>query len=83
MKLYKRTKWLVFYIVEEKKKTMVIEVRNTRDHYLGSIKWYGPWRQYVWHSVGDAQFNNGCLQDLAATLSFLNNQHRIKNRDEV
>ena len=82
MKLYKRTKWLLFYIVE-KKKTLLIEVKNTRDQHLGMIKWDGPWRQYVWHSVGEAQFNNGCLRDIAATLTFLNNEHRKNQKGSV
>lgn len=78
--LYRETKWLKFYIVDKKPKTLVLHVSNTRDQFLGSITWYGQWRQYCYNSVPEAQltFNNGCLQDIADVLTSLNDEHKAK-----
>ena len=79
--LLKETKWLRFMIVDRKPKTLVIEVGNKSGHSLGKIKWHGPWRQYVWESTNvDAIFNNGCLQDIADVLSYLNKLHRLRRQ---
>lgn len=75
-RLYKKTKWLNFYIVEEKPKTVVIHVINTSNQFLGEIKWDGPWRQYTYNIDGEIKFNNRCLSDIASVLTSLNNQHK-------
>jgi len=69
---YKNTKWLIFTIVERKPKTVVMQVNNKQKIDLGIIKWYGPWRQYIWIPVANTQFNNGCLQDITEVLTELN-----------
>ena len=75
-KRYKKTKWLRFYIVDRKPKTIVMHVRNTSSQYLGEIRWYAPWHQYCFNvsTVGTQvlTFNHQCLTDIAAVLSELN-----------
>ena len=79
MNLYRETKWLRFMVTEKKPKTVVLDVQNRADQLLGKIKWNGPWRQYVYYNLGiDAQFNDGCLKDIADVLSSLNKEHRGK-----
>lgn len=37
------------------------------------------WRPYVYYNLGiDAQFNDGCLKDIADVLSSLNKEHKEK-----
>jgi len=79
MNLYRETKWLRFIVTEQKPKTVVLEVRNISDQLLGQIKWKNSWRQYVYYNLGiDAQFNDGCLKDIADVLSCLNKEHKGK-----
>lgn len=75
--LYRRTKWLQFFVVAKKPKTVVIEVFNMSEQFLGEIKWYSPWRQYAWNTMYvEAHFNNGCLQDITDVLSRLNEEQK-------
>ena len=79
-KLYKKTKWLRFYIVDRKPKTIVMHVRNTSHQRLGEIQWYAPWRQYCFNvSTTGTQvliFNHQCLTDIADVLTELNAQQK-------
>ena len=76
--LYRETKWLQFFIVDRKPKTIVINVVNTSNQFLGKIGWYGSWRQYVYASEDGIIYNNGCLQDIADVLTNLNKEHKKK-----
>ena len=79
MELYKKTKWLQFFITDRKPKTVVVGVYNNAHQFLGEIRWHPAWRQYVWNTMSvDAQFNNGCLQDIADVLSSLNAAQKEK-----
>lgn len=45
---------------------------------LGIVSWYGPWRQYVIEPEPGCVFNNGCLNDISAFLTEMNeNQRRV------
>ena len=72
--LYRETKWLRFYIVERKPKTVVMHVRNTSNQFLGSISWRGGWRQYTFNTDSGSAltFNDQCLKDIADVLTSLN-----------
>lgn len=37
------------------------EVYATRGAYLGSLKWYGAWRQFCFFPAEGTIFNTGCL----------------------
>lgn len=76
--LYKKTKWLRFFIVDKKPKTVVINVMNTNCQFLGKIGWYGAWRQYVYESEDGIIYNNGCLQDIADVLTSLNDAQKAE-----
>ena len=34
------------------------------DAHRGTVKWYGPWRQYCFFPHGNTVFNVGCLDDI-------------------
>ncbi len=66
------TKYMTFRLMEQKAKTVVLEVvNNTGDYSLGFIEWYGPWRQYVFQPASNTEFNAGCLSTITAVLNQL------------
>jgi len=47
-------------------KTSRFEVRNRRSaDLLGTISWYGPWRQYTFNPKAQTTYSAGCLRDIA------------------
>lgn len=38
---------------------------------LGIIKWYSPWRQYVFYPAESTLFSSGCLQEISNFISAL------------
>lgn len=81
--LYRKTKWLLFVIVDHKPKTLVLHVYNTSDQFLGIINW-GTWRQYVYQpNPAELTFNNQCLQDIADVLTDLNDAHKKGNEKKT
>lgn len=65
---YRETEYLVFRELRTTgKKTRMWSVESKRwGDNLGTIQWYGRWRQYVVHA--DAIFNAGCLKDITQFL---------------
>lgn len=78
--LHKETKWLRFFIVDRKPKTVVINVINKNQQFLGKIGWYGAWRQYVYESEDGIIYNDGCLEDIRQVIANLNKGHKNGNR---
>lgn len=75
--LHKETKWLRFIVVEQRPKTVVMEVINMSEQTLGRILWRNGWRQYVYETTGEyITFNDPCLQDIADVLTTLNEEHK-------
>lgn len=52
--------------------TLVVEVRSARGAYLGSLKWYGAWRQYCFFPAPDCIFNVGCLDTIKRNTQVMN-----------
>lgn len=44
--------------------------------YLGTIAWYGRWRQYCLEPAFDTIWSDGCLADVKAKVSELNQAQR-------
>jgi hypothetical protein len=44
---------------------------------LGDIKWYGPWRQYVFEPY-NALFNTSCLNDVIAFINRLSIERKVQ-----
>jgi len=62
------------------KVTRAFEIINTAGQNLGTVQWYGGWRQYVFtprHAM-TIDFNHGCLTDIARFLRELT-QEQMEN----
>lgn len=52
--------------------TQVWHVRSTRSgDLLGTIKWYGAWRQYTFWPEPHTTFNTGCLDTITRAVDAL------------
>ena len=49
---------------EPKRKTRVYNILSKRGDALGSIRWYGPWRQYCLMPHKLTVWSAGCLVDV-------------------
>lgn len=47
------------------RKTGVWSVRSTSGTALGTVKFYGRWRCFVFYPYPDTLYNAGCLDDIA------------------
>jgi len=71
-----RTKYMTFIKVGQKPKTSVWNIENNESGFvLGTISWYGAWRQYV-VDTKECVFNKGCLDTISEFLTKLNNEQR-------
>jgi len=65
MKMKTETKYLRFVMAEQKTKTQVWHIISKKwGNVLGVIRWYGPWRQYVFYPEKDTIWNKDCLDDV-------------------
>lgn len=65
----------------ENRKTEVWCVRATRDYaLLGTIKWFGRWRQYAFFPEPGTIFNPDCLAEIATQTTLLTVRHREKRK---
>lgn len=64
-------------VPDDKKKTMMIDVLSRRHgDKLGTIKWYGPWRQYVFTPEPGTLYSAGCLADIETSIVELMNDRK-------
>lgn len=79
-----RTHCEYFSIVKEPqkkgRKTDVYSVVNHDDIKLGTIKWYGAWRQYCWFSEGKIILSVTCLDDIANFIVDLKEERQKKKK---
>lgn len=67
-------------VASEGRKTKVWRVRATRDYaLLGTIKWFGRWRQYTFFPEPETIFNPDCLREIADRCAALTKRHRDGN----
>ncbi len=64
-------------------RTVNRRVLTNRGDCLGTIAWYGLWRQYTFDPVQGSTFNRDCLLDIAAYLERINKAHREGRRVEL
>jgi len=43
------------------RKTNIWDVKTNDGFPLGNIRWYSPWRRYVFNPVPNTVFDSGCL----------------------
>jgi len=76
------SKYFDFRLTEKKPKTSVFDVLS-KHHLtlLGKIRWYSPWRQYVFEPSPDTIWNKDCLRDVSAFLLGLMLARKEKSSD--
>lgn len=58
-------KYIEFCEIWSSGKTCRYECHNIKSgEILGIVKWYGPWRQYCFHTIFGVVFNKQCLADI-------------------
>lgn len=67
--------------VSATRKTKVVRVVATRDgHLLGTIGWFGRWRQYAFFPRPWTVFNPDCLLAIKNQVELLTLEHRNRRR---
>lgn len=62
-------------------KTAIYTVTGSENAlYLGDIRWYGAWRQYVFFPGAETVFNPECLGDIADFCAGATERHKTKVR---
>ena len=57
-------------------KTDVVSVLEKRTgELLGEIKWFGPWRHYVFFPAPNCAWSDRCLSDLSKYVTYMNERH--------
>lgn len=53
------------------RKTPIVTVHSRREALLGTIRWYGPWRQFCFYPEPATIFNVGCMNDIESVIADL------------
>ncbi len=48
---------------------------------LGHIRWYVPWRQYIFSPMSGIILDKTCLRELSELVNYLTTVHREKNKE--
>lgn len=66
--------WLTFQAKKPQERlTFIVEVIAVRDGtLLGLIRWYGPWRQYVFAPEAGCVFSVGCMKTIERNVHVMN-----------
>lgn len=59
-------------VTPEGRLTRIVEVIAVHGVLLGSIRWYGAWRQYVFAPEPGCVFNVGCLKTIETNVRVMN-----------
>ena len=66
------SRWLRFAdVTPDGAKTQRIEVWSIHGAILGTIRWFGRWRQYAFFPADGTIFNPECLRDICAEINRL------------
>lgn len=70
--------YLHFHEYPPKGKTKLIGV-GTMDMKLGDIKWYSPWRRYVFYPLANTLFDASCLTEVTQYIQQLMQDRKDAN----
>jgi hypothetical protein len=72
------SQYVEFQLAEEQKpKTKVWNVLSkSMGDLLGIIKWYGPWRQYVFFPETETIYSSGCMAFITDFINRANSEQR-------
>ena len=58
--------YITFNKIKDTGKTYVFAIiAKSDDMFLGTVKWYAPWRKYVFTSDDDTVWDSNCLFEVA------------------
>lgn len=61
-------------------KTKRYSVLSKEKHYLGEIKWYGPFRKYSFFPQSGTVFEIQCMTDIINFIKFLTEKRLVQKR---
>jgi hypothetical protein len=65
-------KYIIAGLSESKPKTAVYDIISVHHrNKIGEVRWYSPWRQYVFEPEPLTVWNRDCLQDISVFLQKL------------
>lgn len=71
-------KYIWFELLSDTGKTQKwMCVNKSSGFNLGTIQWYGAWRQYTFIPEYGSEYNNGCLDSISGFLTRLSKEKRI------
>lgn len=50
---------------------------------IGTIRWHGQWKKYVFFPVGNMLFDDSCLKDVIAKIEELMLEKKIKKQNDT
>ncbi len=74
-------KWINFVEEEplDKQKTKRFTVCNKKSLFpIGTVKWYGPWRQYCFFPNANTVYEQQCLLDITKFIHHLMLERKMK-----
>lgn len=75
--------YFAFAAMSESGKTVIYDV-NTKGEsavWLGSVRWFGRWRCYVFEPLRDTVYEKTCLREIADFCEKLTNEHNAQLRE--
>jgi hypothetical protein len=57
-------------------KTKIWNVETLVCRSLGTIKWSGPWRKYVFRTIENCEFDGGCLREITEFCEGKTKEHK-------
>ena len=85
MTTFHETKYLTFATEKiEGRKTKIVHIINKSNTYrLGTIEWYGAWRQYCFIPTWEFEtvWNNTCLTDVVFVINKLMKEREVNKPD--
>jgi len=74
------SKWLTITEIgkSDSGKTLIWNVANGDEEFLGYVKWFGKWRKYAFFPAEDTIFEEECLRDLSFFCEQSTREHRQK-----
>lgn len=72
-------KYIRFKVIKKNEKTKVYGIFSLTDDLIGTIKWYGRWRQYSFFPDKDTVWNEGCIKDLQNFIRQITIEHKEAN----
>jgi len=77
-----RFKYIHFEVGARNPSTTVWICHNTKyGDILGSVSWYGPWRQYCFFPEHGIVFSAGCMADIQAFIQEAMADHNAKREE--